>query len=449
MVNKNSPLVAIGLGANLGNRFESFRKAIALLSQSLLKDIRISVCYETAAVLPANAPAHWDLPYLNVVLVGRATCSPFTLLQELKKIEQQLGRAASEHWAPRIIDLDILLWGDECFVSEQLTIPHPQLLNRWFALMPLAQLEPQWLFPVPDHEAYQQELHQLAHQCHIEALNRFVLFPEFVGILNITPDSFSDGNQYIAASAAVEQAFKLIQSGASVLDIGGQSTRPGATLLSAQQEWHRLEPVLQELILAISPLREQPRLSLDTFYLENARRAINQYRFSWMNDVSGNINAELACLLKETDSHYVATHHLGIPANKQQILSSHRDPLKVIETWGLQQLELANQYDIDVKKIILDPGLGFGKTVWHNLLLLEAESIFAKWNVPVMLGHSRKSFWNLPSQQQNFSLKDFDSACLAALAHNAKVHYWRVHDVALHHQAFANQTVLQRGYRYS
>lgn len=139
-------MVILGLGANLGLREKYLHDAITQI-KLFLTGIHCSHVYESSALLLKDAPAEWNRPYLNMAVRGNTTLKPQTLLKEIKKLEQLLGRTPSEHWGPREIDIDILAYGDEIISQPTLTIPHRELLHRDFALIPLADVAPDWVHP--------------------------------------------------------------------------------------------------------------------------------------------------------------------------------------------------------------------------------------------------------------------------------------------------------------
>ena len=155
--------IVLGLGTNLGNRKNNLQKAINELSE-IVSDIKIADFYESEALLPENAPEEWNIPFINTAIMGNSTLSPHNLLEAIKKIELKLGRKESyERWSPRIIDIDILIYGDKIISSDNLTIPHKELVNRDFFLLPLKDLWPEWKYPVKG-ENYQKTIEQLANQ---------------------------------------------------------------------------------------------------------------------------------------------------------------------------------------------------------------------------------------------------------------------------------------------
>lgn len=140
-------MVVIGLGSNVGARGEMLDLAVGKLA-GLLAEMRVSQRLESKALLMPDSPPEWDIPFLNMAVAGECSLSPQALLSELKYIEQKMGRMDRGRWAPREIDLDILAYHDVVLSEAQLTIPHPELLSRHFALAPLAEIAPGWQYPL-------------------------------------------------------------------------------------------------------------------------------------------------------------------------------------------------------------------------------------------------------------------------------------------------------------
>lgn len=139
----------LGLGSNLGDRLNYLNLAISKLEEKkILKDIILSSIYETKAILKEDSPKEWDLDYLNMAVRGKTLLTPLELLSALKNLEKELGRKISLSWSPREIDIDILVYGDQVIKLEGLTIPHPELLKRPFCFKPLAEVYPDWKYPV-------------------------------------------------------------------------------------------------------------------------------------------------------------------------------------------------------------------------------------------------------------------------------------------------------------
>ena len=139
--------IYLGLGSNVGDRHENLRQSIDMLRQKGVRIVRVSPVVESPALLPKFAPAAWNQPFLNLAVECDAACSPRQLREWITDIQNRLGRTDTSHWAPRPIDIDILLWGDETVVDADLTIPHRQLHKRGFVLTPLVALQPRLTIP--------------------------------------------------------------------------------------------------------------------------------------------------------------------------------------------------------------------------------------------------------------------------------------------------------------
>jgi dihydropteroate synthase len=246
---------------------------------------------------------------------------------------------------------------------------------------------------------------------------------ELFGILNVTPDSFSDGDLYFDPTKAVAHANSLFDMGANYVDVGAESTRPGADQLTPDQEWQRLKPVLSDLLYAYPD-----HISLDTYHPETVRRAARDLGSFIINDVTTFNNPEMIEVAAQLHLRCIVSH---LPeAYGQDIQEAHRD--KPIDSLEQVQEELLTKRTkmisagINADKIILDPGIGFGKTPELNWELLE----FAKYvpDVPVMVGYSRKRFLGVNRMDPEPNL----DAARTAIA--AGTRYLRVHDVAAHRQ---------------
>ena len=234
---------------------------------------------------------------------------------------------------------------------------------------------------------------------------------KLVAIINTTPDSFSDGGE-----GNIEQRIaQSIADGASVIDIGAESTRPNATLLTQQEEWKRLQPVLQTLHL-------QPHtiLSIDTRHPETFSKA-QGYGAKWFNDVSGFSNPASVALAKQCGCDIVVMHSLSVPANPQIVFTDGVDVVKEVFHWAEKRIE---ELGIPKKRIIFDPGIGFGKTAAQSWDLINNIQAFKALGVRVMVGHSRKSF--LGGEMAN---RDAETAKITKKMAEKGVDYVRVHNI--------------------
>jgi dihydropteroate synthase len=250
-----------------------------------------------------------------------------------------------------------------------------------------------------------------------------------MGIVNVTPDSFSDGGKFLVADAAVAHALELAAQGADILDIGGESTRPGAEPVSEAEELHRVIPVITKL--AALPIKIP--ISIDTMKSAVAAAAL-EAGASIVNDVAAHRNqGELWKAVGEFDAGYICMHAQGEPPTMQKN-PVYADVVREVGEFFQERLEALSHAGIDPKQVVLDVGIGFGKTLEHNLSLLANLRSFTKLERPLLLGASRKSFiGNLLGAEMNERLPA--SLACATLAVGAGVQIIRTHDVAATVQA--------------
>ena len=243
-----------------------------------------------------------------------------------------------------------------------------------------------------------------------------------MGVLNVTPDSFSDGGEFFATEAAVKHGLEMAQSGAAVIDIGGESTRPGALPVSAEEELERVLAVVRELAQA-----RVARLSIDTSKAAVARAAIAAGA-SIINDITGGRgDAEMFRVAAETGAGLVIMHMQGTPAT-MQLAPQYDDVVREVADFFRQQFAEAVRSGVDPMCIAFDPGIGFGKTVAHNLELLANLGRLRVENRPLVVGVSRKAFLGKISDVA----ADRSSATVAmtSLLRERGAQILRVHEVA-------------------
>lgn len=244
----------------------------------------------------------------------------------------------------------------------------------------------------------------------------------FVGIVNVTPDSFSDGGEFLAAEQALAHAYQLFKQGATIIDFGAQSTRPGATLLTAEEEWQRLEPV-------ISQLSDAPfEISIDTFYPEVIEKVREFIPNVIINDVTMAHNPDMqhfigASGLRVFLSHLPLSVHGDIQAAHQ--MPHLIDDVATVKQELLQQRSELIKLGAHPEQIILDPGIGFGKTMRLNAELIKFAHEVP--NIPVMIGFSRKRFIEQFLHQDRFD--PMVNNALAQKAIESGAAYLRVHEV--------------------
>lgn len=249
-----------------------------------------------------------------------------------------------------------------------------------------------------------------------------------MGIVNVTPDSFSDGGQFIDTDLAIAHALKLIEAGADIVDIGGESTRPQAAAVSAQEEMDRVLPVIKKLASKISV-----PISVDTMKPSVAQAAV-QAGASIINDVAANrVDDEMGQLVARTGVGYVVMHMQGTPQTMQKNPVYDDVVAEVNDFFGGRLSKLAAA-GVRKEQIVLDIGIGFGKTLEHNLQLIRGLRSFTKWQRPLLLGVSRKSFIGqlLGGKVTERLPASLACACWAA---EAGVQIIRTHDIAETKQA--------------
>ncbi len=245
--------------------------------------------------------------------------------------------------------------------------------------------------------------------------------PLIMGIVNVTPDSFSDGGKYLNIDAAVSHAINLIENGADIIDIGGESTRPGAESVTIEEEIQRVIPVIEKL-LSLSP---KAVISIDTTKSEVAEKALESGALI-VNDISGGtFDKNIFSVTKKYDAILVLMHIKGKPKTMQDAPYYDNVVLEV-KDFLLKQIKIANDYGI--QKIIIDPGIGFGKKVFENYELLKNLKEFYNLKYPVLIGVSRKS---LIGKALNLDIHDRENATtimeMFAIQNGAKI--IRTHNV--------------------
>jgi len=414
--------VYLGLGSNLGSRRANLSRALASLASGGTRVLRVSPVVESPAMLPDDAPPEWNVPFLNLVAECRTDDPPDALLDRLKAIERELGRGEHARWAPREIDLDILLWGNEQIATERLRVPHPGITERAFVLTPLAALEPLLTIPGRGHKTV-LEWSRLPGR-HI---------PLWMGIVNVTPDSFSDGGRFVDWPAVDAHVDALHAGGAELVDVGAESTRPNATPLDAADEWARLEPVLGPLLDKHAGALLRPRFSIDTYHAETARRAL-ALGVDLINDVSGLTSREMVELAAESGKDFVAMHNVGVPADPARTIPPSEDPVAAVERWLEARLGEWQSVGLDLARVVFDPGIGFGKNPLQSLRLLRGIGRFERYGLRCLVGHSRKSFMHRLAAER--TERDLFTIGVSLNLSAQSVEILRVHDVAAHVAAY-------------
>ena len=244
-----------------------------------------------------------------------------------------------------------------------------------------------------------------------------------MGVVNVTPDSFSDGGKFFDPARAVAQALELAAQGADILDLGGESTRPGAVPVGEAEELHRVLPVIEQLVT-----RVKIPLSIDTMKPAVARAALHAGA-SIVNDVAANREEDtMGKVVAEFRAGYICMHAPG-PPQGNPATPVYADVVREVSDFFGERLQRLAAWNVPAEQVVLDPGIGFGKTVAHNLQLLARLRGLTTWRRPLLLGVSRKSFiGKLLGAEVNARLPA--SLACAILAVESGVQIIRTHDVA-------------------
>ncbi|KAJ0726195.1 putative 2-amino-4-hydroxy-6-hydroxymethyldihydropteridine diphosphokinase [Helianthus annuus] len=406
--------VVIALGSNVGDRLNNFNEALTQMKKSGIEITRHACLYETEPAYVTDQPL-----FLNSAIRGVTKLGPHELLSTLKKIEKEMGRTKGIRYGPRPIDLDILFYGKYRINSEILTVPHERIFERPFVMAPLVDLLGS---DIDDdtvlrwHSFSKNGLFESWEKLGGEALIgkdglRRVLpvnnqlwdwskRTSVMGILNLTPDSFSDGGKFDSVGSAISRVKTMISEGVDIIDLGAQSTRPMATKISVEEELDRLIPVLEKILEL--PEIEGKLLSIDTFYSEVALEAIKKGAHI-INDVSGGtLDSDMFRVVANLSVPYIAMHMRGDQSTMQNSENlKYDDVCKEVADELYERVRTAELCGMPAWRMILDPGIGFSKKTKDNLdILMGLKSIRSEIGrkslgvsrAPLLIGPSRKRF---------------------------------------------------------
>ena len=254
--------------------------------------------------------------------------------------------------------------------------------------------------------------------------------PLLMGVLNVTPDSFSDGGLHRAPEAALAQARKMAAEGADIIDIGGESTRPGAARTPAEEQLRRVVPVFERLL----EMDGEQQLSIDTTSARVAAEAL-EYGAAMVNDISaGRDDPAMFKLIAAAKVPCVLMHMQGDPATMQE-RPRYDDVVEEIRAFLLERARAAQDAGVEAERIVIDPGIGFGKTRQDNLALIAGLGRFTDSGYPVLLGASRKRFMGAICEVEHYRELVGATCATTAIGALAGVSIFRVHDVKENRQA--------------
>lgn len=427
-------MIIIGFGANLSGKHGNAEETLCFYAKKLSKSgvniLKSSHIYESAPVPISDQP--W---YKNAVCVVETHLPPHDLLNLLSDLEKDAGRVRTEQNAPRVLDLDLLAYHDVIMNDDTLKLPHPELHNRAFTLYPMAEISKDWKHPTLN-KSVDNMIKNLPTDQKIKKIRGKKLFetlvdklrnqpsPLIMGIVNATPDSFFDGGEYNKVDQAIAHGKKILKQGADILDIGGESTRPNAKTVSVQEELNRIIPVIEGL----KPYAEY--ISVDTRNSKTMEAAIKAGA-NMINDVSAlTHDPEAMSVVSQSGLPVCLMHMKGTPETMQNA-PKYKNVIDEVLAYLENRMRECVLYGIDINNIIVDPGIGFGKVLEHNLIIIKNLHRFQSLGCPLLLGASRKSF--IAGIDKNASSpKDRLGGSLATILHALKsnnTQILRVHDV--------------------
>ncbi|KAH9829074.1 folic acid synthesis protein, partial [Teratosphaeria destructans] len=438
--------VILALGSNVGNRLEALELACNTIdADPAMKIIRTSMLYETEPMYVKDQDR-----FLNGVCEIETTYRPMELLDRLQDIENRLGRVKGIDKGPRNIDLDILLYRQMAFRNDRLRIPHPLIPEREFVLRPLADIEPGFWFwaraPVSWYlaNAAGQGL-PMFPQTPLGPSGEVITAQDprrktrIMSILNTTPDSFSDGGLIpVTDRGALRDLIAAqIADGATIIDVGGQSSRPNAPDVSAEEEIRRILPAIEAFNALPEETRSGVAISIDTYRAAVAEAGINAGAHI-VNDISaGTLDADMLSTVARLGCTYVMMHMRGTPATMQdEVNTDYEAGGGLIESVASElraRVDAAQAAGVRRWRMILDPGIGFAKTQDQNLELLRRMPELVDHpklrGVPWLVGSSRKGFIGRITGVTEAKERTWGTAATVTTAVRGGADIVRVHDV--------------------
>ena len=417
--------VLLSLGSNKGDRQANLVAGIKRLADTELVVKGISPVVESPALLPQGAPSEWNRPYLNIVAKVVVVQQFDTFYKISKAIQEELGPRGESKWAPRNLDIDILAWGSSTITFDHSTLPSRDVFLRPFVISPLIHLDPSIRIPVDGG----LKAFDISQKCELD-----FHIPLWMGIVNVTPDSFSDGGTNFDLDAIEKNVKRMIECGVNIVDVGAESTRPNARPLSHEEEWDRLQEPLQVVKNLIGNQILRPKLSIDTYHAETAESALVA-GVDVINDVSGLETESMIRLAKESEAQFIAMHSVTVPVNPDANIPLSSNPVEFIKDWIVRQQQRWETAGLNLDKIVVDPGIGFGKSSLQSLDLMRSIKELRQLGQRVLVGHSRKRFMRTFTKFPSADL-DFETVGASLNLCEQGVDILRVHNVESHKRAY-------------
>lgn len=255
---------------------------------------------------------------------------------------------------------------------------------------------------------------------------------KIVGILNVTPDSFSDGGKFNSLDSAISQLKKMLEEGADVIDIGAESTRPRGLPITAETEWHRLEKILPAVIFEVKNFNQKfgkkIQTSIDSYHFETIKKS-HELGVEIINDVSGLIDERIVEFVAAKNITTILMHNLAIPTNPELIINPHLNVTNEILNWAQEKISTLEKKGVKKLQLIFDVGIGFGKNAQQSIHILKNIDAYRILGLPLYVGHSKKSFLDVLEISGDRAQKTLE---VSKFLMEKNVEFLRVHDVLAH-----------------
>jgi dihydropteroate synthase len=258
---------------------------------------------------------------------------------------------------------------------------------------------------------------------------------KIVGILNVTPDSFSDGGKFDSLDSAISQLKKMLEEGADVIDVGAESTRPQATPITAIEEWRRLEKILPAVIFEVKNFNEKfgkkIQTSIDSYHFETVKKS-HELGVEIINDVSGLIDEKIVEFIAAKNITTILMHNVAIHTNPDLIVNQHLNVTQEILNWAREKISALEKKGVKKSQLIFDVGIGFGKNAQQSIRILKNIDAFRVLGLPLYVGHSKKSFLDAVKIAGDRTQKTLKISKFLA---EKNVEFLRLHEVKIHRDA--------------
>ncbi len=256
---------------------------------------------------------------------------------------------------------------------------------------------------------------------------------KLVGILNITPDSFSDGGKFNTLDAALKQTQKMIDDGADVIDIGAESTRPTATKITVDEEWQRLEKFLPQIIALIKKSSRPIKSSIDSYHFENLKKSY-ELGVDIINDVTGLSDERTVDFIAAKNIETILMHNVAVPAPQGSVVNRNINLVGEMLLWANQKIANLEKKGVKKSQLVFDPGIGFAKDALQSIRILKNIDSFRSLDLPIYIGHSKKSFLaaiDFSDYKKDLSREE-KTLIISRYLVKKNVDFIRVHDVLEH-----------------